>query len=390
MQALLNNSGLYHIAGVHDLWINIPGVILISFIITYVLIPPIIRISKKHNFVDIPGQRKAHKVPVPTLGGAGIFMGFFIASLPWTIPGINAQILFITASLLILFFLGIIDDLKELSASRKLLFQIITAFLIAFSGIRIESLSGFLGIYEIPVVAQYILTIILIAGVTNAFNLIDGIDGLAGGIALINAVFMGVILTLSGYYIFGMIAFALAGSLIAFLRYNFYPAKIFMGDTGSLVIGFTMSLLGIFIIQHATAISSAINISGNIMIVISGILLIPVYDTIRVAIVRIQHKKSPFRPDKNHIHHLLTETGYNHKKAAIILYVSNLSIIAAGFLLKDLNPNFSIPVLFVMAVLLTEMLNIRRIILNKIKARFLGNKADDIVSENRFLQKNLK
>ncbi|MBU2649653.1 MAG: undecaprenyl/decaprenyl-phosphate alpha-N-acetylglucosaminyl 1-phosphate transferase [Bacteroidetes bacterium] len=351
--------------------------------------PAIIRAGVRFELTDKPDQRKLHKNPIPTLGGIGIFLGFFLTSVTFMIFSGNTQFYYIIASLIILFVLGILDDLKDLSPSKKFLVQFITAFLIAFSGIRIEGFYGFLGIQEIPVWFQYMLTIVIIVGVTNAFNLIDGIDGLAGGVSFINTTLIGIIFLLAGESVFSILAFALAGSLLAFLYYNFHPAKIFMGDTGSLIIGFTLAVIGILIIQKATVITESLNLNGNIMIVMVGIFLIPVYDTLRVFIVRMKNKKSPFRPDKNHIHHLLIETGYNHTRSALVLYFSNLVIIGAGFMMKTLNPNFAIPVLFILAILMTEMLNIRRIILNQIRERFLHKKADEIFSENRFLSKNL-
>lgn len=351
--------------------------------------PQVIRLGLKLELVDKPDHRKLHKSPIPTLGGIAIFIGFFITAIAFMISSGNSQFLYIIGCLIILFILGIIDDLKDLSASKKFLVQFITAFLIAFSGIRVNNLYGLFGFYELPMVIEYVLTIFVIVGVTNAFNLIDGIDGLAGGVSFINSAFIGIILFISGNLFFSIVAFALAGSLLAFLWFNFHPAKIFMGDTGSLIIGFLLAILGIFIIQEAVAINFALGIKGNIMIVIVGIFLIPVYDTLRVFIVRIKQKKSPFKPDKNHIHHLLIETGYNHTRSALVLYMSNILIIGAGFLMKDLNPNFAIPVLFILAILMTEMLNIRRIIINKIQARFLSKKANEIFSENRFLSKNM-
>ncbi len=370
-------------------WIISGMIPIVSFLITFFLMPQVIRLGLKLDLVDKPDHRKLHKNPIPTLGGIAIFIGFFITSIAFMISSGNSQFWYIIGCLVTLFILGIIDDLKDLSASKKFLVQFLTAFLIAYSGIRIGNLYGLFGFYELPLAIEYILTIFVIVGVTNAFNLIDGIDGLAGGVSFINSTFIGIILLISGNFFYSIVAFALAGSLLAFLWYNFHPAKIFMGDTGSLIIGFLLAILGIYIMQEAAQINFALGISGNIMIVIVGIFLIPVYDTLRVFIVRIKQRKSPFTPDKKHIHHLLIETGYNHTRSALVLYMSNILIIGAGFLMKNLNPNFAIPVLFILAILMTEMLNIRRIIINKIQARFLSSKADEIFSENRFLSKNM-
>lgn len=369
----------------------IPGVIsFVSFLITFLIMPQVIRLGIHYELVDKPDHRKLHKNPVPTLGGIAIFIGFFLTSIAFMISSGNPQFYYIIGCLLVLFAMGIMDDLRDLSPSKKFLIQFITAFLIAYSGIRVNNFHGLFGIYELNTAVEYILTVFIIVGVTNAFNLIDGIDGLAGGVSFINSTFIGIILLISGNVFFSIIAFALAGSLLAFLWYNFHPARIFMGDTGSLIIGFILAILGIYIIQESYTINFIMGFQGDIMIIIVGIFLIPVYDTLRVFIVRMKQKKSPFRPDKNHIHHLLIETGYNHTRSALVIYISNMVIIGAGFVMKDLNPNFAIPVLFILAILMTEMLNIRRIILNRIQARSLNNKANEIFTENRFLSKNMK
>jgi UDP-N-acetylmuramyl pentapeptide phosphotransferase/UDP-N-acetylglucosamine-1-phosphate transferase len=163
---------------------------------------------------------------------------------------------------------------------------------------------------------QYVFTIIAIAGVTNAFNLIDGIDGLAGGLSLISLVSAGALLSISGDHFFALLAFAMAGGVAGFLFFNYYPAKIFMGDTGSLVIGFMLAVLSIRIMQVYTIPVGEIN---NIPVIALSLVLIPVFDTLRVFLFRILRGKSAFSPDKTHIHHLLTNAGYNHGLVARLI-----------------------------------------------------------------------
>jgi len=301
------------------------------------LIPLIIDFSKKLDLVDRPDERKVHVNPIPNLGGIAIFIGFFISTLGWMIAyggagGINMEIILVIYGLLVLFVMGMIDDQIDMKASHKFLIQIIVAVLIAAVGVRINSFNGIFFIWDLPVAFQYLFTILLVVGLTNAFNLIDGIDGLAGGLALINALVMGITLYNPGELLSSLIAFGLAGSLFGFLIFNFNPAKIFMGDTGSLVIGYLMAVLGIFLLNRSKLVFGlSEEESAQTTILVVGILVLPVYDTIRVFASRIAKGNSPFKPDKTHAHHLLIQAGFNHKKSAIILYVANIIIIGVAF-----------------------------------------------------------
>ena len=183
-----------------------------AFVVTLITIPPIITLVKKYRLYDIPDARKEHSAPIPTMG-------------------------------------GIMDDLKDLSAKYKFIVQAGLAALIAVSGIRITSFEGLLGIHELPIMAQYSFTFLAIVGITNAFNLIDGIDGLAGGLGFMSLITLGIFLTMSGDVNTALIAFALAGGILAFMYFNLNPARIFMGDTGSLVLGFVVAVLCIRLMQ---------------------------------------------------------------------------------------------------------------------------------------------
>src|SRR4029079_9239925 len=178
----------------------------------------------------------------------------------------------------VLFAIGMMDDLKNLSARYKLAIQLAVALLIAFSGVRITSFNGLFGIYELPVSAQYTFTILAIAGITNAFNLIDGIDGLAGGLGFMSLVMLGLFLTLSGDANNAIIAFALGGGLLGFLYYNFNPARIFMGDTGSLGLGFVISVRCVRLIQLNSGLASPV--IPHVPVFAMSIVAIPVFDTL--------------------------------------------------------------------------------------------------------------
>src|SRR6185503_12393696 len=188
-------------------------------------------------------------------------------------------------SIIVLFGLGIMDDLKDLSAKYKFIIQFGLAALIALSGIRITSFNGLFGIQDLNLSAQYTLTILAIVGITNAFNLIDGIDGLAGGLGFMSLLTIGLFLTMSGDGNTALIAFALGGAVLAFLYFNFNPARIFMGDTGSLVLGFVIAVLGIRLMQ--VNLHAAKPVLPHAPVFVFGIVLIPVFDTLRVFGIRI-------------------------------------------------------------------------------------------------------
>jgi UDP-N-acetylmuramyl pentapeptide phosphotransferase/UDP-N-acetylglucosamine-1-phosphate transferase len=212
--------------------------------------------------------------------------------------------------------------------------QVAVASLIAFSGVRIESFNGIFGIYELPLTAQYSFTVIAITGITNAFNLIDGIDGLAGGLGFMSLMILGLFLTLSGDANNAIIAFALGGGLLGFLYYNFNPARIFMGDTGSLVLGFVVSVLCIKLIQLNNG--HFVRLLPHAPVFALSIVAIPVFDTLRVFTLRIWRGKSPFDPDKNHIHHILTNNGWGHRFTARMICGVHAIILVLGYFLKDL------------------------------------------------------
>ncbi len=357
-----------------------------AVILSALAIPYIIKLSKKYQLVDKPDQRKVHKTPIPTLGGVGFFIAFLVVALFWIIRTGQVSDFVLLGGLIVLFVMGIFDDTLDLRASLKFLIQIFVSLTIAYFGFRIESLNGVFGIHEMPVWIQYAFTVLLITGLVNAFNLIDGIDGLAGGLGFINSLVLGTILALQGNVLYATLAITFAGALLGFLFFNFNPAKIFMGDTGSLVIGFLMALFGIVVIkgENISDLTHETVVSG-LTIVVVGILLLPVYDTLRVFSERILKKSSPFKPDKTHVHHLLIETGARHKRAALILYFANITIIVLSYLLREANPSFSVILLFVIAAIMSESINLKKFLMELALGKKASEGSKQIVSENRFL-----
>jgi len=311
------------------------GAFACSFILTYLVMPSIIDLAYKKKLFDVPDERKVHTRQIPSIGGIGIFIGVLITFTVFSSQSIFSEYKYILTAYLLLFFMGVKDDLVPMKALPKLFLQILAAAILAFGGIRIESLFGMFGIEELNIYVSYIFTIFFIVGVTNAFNLIDGIDGLAGGLGGINCISLGSLLLWLNDYNYAILAFAITGSLFAFLRYNFgkFPNKTFMGDAGSLLLGLTVTILAIQFMSSPIA-EERLSIVSPFAIVM-GIIAIPVFDTLRVFSLRISKGQSPFSPDKNHVHHELLSSGLSHKNASIVLYVGNLILICNVLFFKS-------------------------------------------------------
>lgn len=325
-----------------------------AFVVTLLAIPPIISLIRRYRLFDMPNARKEHINPVPTMGGIAIVGGMLISLLMWFPFSYEmGQICFFFA-IAGLFALGIMDDLKDLSAKYKFIIQIGLAALIALSGIRIYSFDGLFGIHELPVISQYTFTILAIVGITNAFNLVDGIDGLAGGIGFMSLVTVGMFLTMSGDNNTALVAFALAGGILAFLYFNFNPARIFMGDTGSLVLGFVIAVLCIRLLQVNAITTSPLLEHAPVFVL--GIVLIPVFDTLRVFAIRIWKGKSPFAADRTHIHHLLTNEGFSHVFAVRVICFIHAFILIEVYLLRNFRQELILLALTLFMIIVSAIL----------------------------------
>lgn len=333
---------------------------LTAFVVAMVSIPPVIMLVNKYRLHDIPGERKEHSTPTPTLGGIAIMAGTVISLGFWFPFSVSPEILTSFLAIAILFAMGITDDLKDLPAKYKFIVEIALALLVALSGIRITTFGGLFGLNELSISAQYTFTILAIVGITNAFNLIDGIDGLAGGLSFMSLVTLGIFLTISGDKSFALIAFALAGSVLAFLYFNMNPAKIFMGDTGSLVLGFVIAILCTRIIQINSMTVQPLLKTAPLFAL--GMVLIPVFDTIRVFSFRIWKGQSPFNADRTHIHHLLTNAGFSHGLTSKIICVIHGFILIEVYWLKQSRPEFILCMLVAaMTVVTIVFYNIQRL-----------------------------
>ena len=291
----------------------------LAFIITYTSIPVIINVSVIKKLFDEPNARKSHSNPIPSLGGLGIFAGLIMACLMTISFDSAVEFQYFFAACLVIFFLGLQDDILVLTALKKFIGQIIAAFIIIYKcGIIIKSMHGLFGVHELPEVFSLALTYFTVIVIINSFNLIDGVDGLAGSLGLFTSLVFGIYFYIVGHLAYSTFAFALAGTLLAFLIFNHSPARIFMGDTGSLLIGMANAILVIHFINVADSPGTPFPIDAAPAVGVA-ILIVPLYDTLRVFAIRIFNRRSPFSPDRNHVHHLLLDRGMSHTATTFTL-----------------------------------------------------------------------
>lgn len=310
--------------------------LLIAFGVAFFAIPAIINVAQQKKLFDIPDERKIHQSPIPSLGGLGIFAGFIISTLYSLSFASNQEFQYFLAATVVIFFLGLKDDILIISPVKKFIGQVLAAFLIIYKGgVQIHSMHGFLGINELPESASLMLTYFTVLVIINSFNLIDGVDGLAGSLGLLASASLGFFFFAISEPGYAMIAFSLAGASIAFLIYNFQPAKIFMGDTGSMLIGLINALLVIQFINFSS-VNLAMPMTSGAAIGFS-VLFIPLLDTLRVFAIRIFNRRSPFSADRNHIHHLLLDLKLSHKAITLSLVGLNFTVIVLNYLLRGLG-----------------------------------------------------
>lgn len=303
---------------------------LTAFALTYFAIPSIIKVAHQKKLFDVPVGRSSHTVSTPSLGGIAIFSGAIFSFIMWTPFEEFANLQYILCAFIILFLVGARDDIAPLSPKYKLAGQILAALILIFkSDIILHGFYGLFGITaDIPYWISVVITLFTMLVIINAFNLIDGIDGLAGSIGVLIIGTLGAWFFLTGNWGYTAIAFATVGAITGFLRYNFTPAKIFMGDTGALLIGLASSILVIEFIDMNTDLEASNPYKFNASPVVAiGILIIPLFDTLRVFVTRIIRGHSPFHPDRRHIHHLLIDYGLGHTTATMILFFVNMVFI---------------------------------------------------------------
>lgn len=336
----------------------IAAAIMISFFIVLFATPSFIKVAELKNLFDEPGDlRKLHNKNVPSMGGIMIFAGtlfsFFICY-----PSLDiGYIKYLVPSILVLFFIGIKDDIIGTAPVKKLVGHLLVAFImVLMAEIKITSLYGIFEIRELPDWASISLSIFTYVVVINSFNLIDGVDGLAGGVGCIAATAFGIWFLLLGSMVDAIIAFALAGALLGFLRFNFYPANIFMGDSGSLIVGLIICVLAIRVIEFKPDVIPPDMKWISKPIFAMAVLSYPLLDTFRIFVYRMIKGTSPFTADKNHIHHRLIKLGLNHAQTVCVIYLFNALLITYAILVQGINTSITFLILAAIVFLLMGIL----------------------------------
>ena len=346
-------------------------VAIISFSFTAISIPQIVKVAELKHLYDTPNSRKVAKTIVPTLGGIAIFIGL---TLGVTLGGDSFpfyDLKFIFASLLVTFFAGIKDDLVGISAKNKLIALAFSIAIIAFfANLRFTYLYGVFGINQIGFIPSTLLTFFVGIVIINSMNLIDGIDGLASAIAIQISTILGVWFSMIGLPEYALLAFSLAGSSLAFFMFNVFGSrhKIFMGDTGSLLIGTLIFVLAVKF-NEFNATHTGDYVIKSVPAVLIGFMTYPLFDVLRVFFLRIVIiKRSPFTPDKNHIHHRLLVLNLNHLQATAIIFFVNLFFIIGSLILQQYLGVIEITlIIFATALILSTILELIILLKKKIQ-----------------------
>lgn len=349
-----------------DLLANALIIFVLSFAVASICVPLVIKLAIKKRLMGEYGEgRHVHRGFVPRLGGVAVYAGFFFSQV-YLIIAHNSQaeglskdyylLLFCSA---LLFFLGTLDDLVDIKANMKFVIQILVSVLIAsVADVRITSFYGLFGVEELPLWFSHLFSITVITFFINAYNLIDGIDSLSSSVGMYVMFCFGGVFLLNDAFMDSLIAFSVFGALLGFWFYNKPPAKIFMGDSGTLSMGLIMAYFAIRVSNIP------IDPSGSISPVFAMVVLAyPVIDTLRVFTKRILRGVSPFTPDKNHIHHLLLQLGYSHGKATLLVIIFSVALSYIAYLLRE-TPTVSF---FTMVTLILIFANLPSFILKRRK-----------------------
>ena len=315
-------------------------------------VPPILRVAHAKKLFDPVNSRKIHKPNVPPLGGIAIFISFILTTIVVTDGYSFDSLKYIIAAVILMFFIGLKDDLLTISVKKKLIVQLFAAMLlITLGNLRFTSFQGILGIYDINYFGSLVFSLFVIILIINAFNLIDGIDGLASGLTILSGSAFGILFYLEGNIQFSIMSFALVGSLSGFFIYNVFGKrnKLFMGDSGSLIIGLIISTLVIKFNETNIVKSIPYFIIGAPAVSLA-IIIIPLIDTVRVMAIRIGLKRSPFSADRNHIHHCILKMHPSHLKSTILIVSINGVIITMSLFLNFISLNVNLQFISVVLI----------------------------------------
>ena len=333
--------------GIPQFYVKLGLGMLCSFLLTFYTIPTVVKISRRKNLMDEPGARSSHLRKIPNLGGISMFYSLAVCASIFAFE-LFEMYKFLFASLVILLYIGVMDDIVVMRAYKKLFAQIVvTSLMVIGSDVRIRSFFGLFGIYELNYFFSVAMSIFTFIVLINAFNLIDGIDGLAGGYSILCSAMFGISYYRLGEYNYPLVVLSgvIIGSAIGFLYFNlsnYRNNKIFMGDTGSMILGFLLAFTAIcfidifidkklpeiprYYLQSAPAVAMAI-------------LILPIIDTLNVFMIRICNGKSPLVADKNHIHHSLLKLGLTHRRSTTYILMYYLFIVSMAYFFRHINVN---------------------------------------------------
>lgn len=334
---------------------------LTAFLVVLFTMPSLIKVARMKHLVDEPSEeRKLHHRSIPTIGGIIIFAAIIFSYSLWfptaestlgaflpsdfgamykEMGAAYADFKIVIAAMVLLFFIGVKDDIIGFSPVKKLVGHFGVAYILVIIGdIRIHDMHGILGLYELPHAISIAFSFFTYIVLVNAFNLIDGVDGLAGGVGLISAMTYGVWLYWAGDVALALLSFTLAGALVGFLVFNTHPARIFMGDSGSLIIGAILSVLAMRIVDHDISRLPVWLRTVPTPLFAMGAIAYPLVDTFRVFVVRMARGRSPFHADRNHIHHRLLALGLGHRGTVLVLYGYSIALILLSLVTRDVQP----------------------------------------------------
>lgn len=363
---MIFNTELYELYIPPDLLIGIAC--LVAFLVSFSAIPGIVKIAREKSLMALPNGRTSHEIPTPNLGGVAIFAGVILSSVLFTGFGTAHELKYIMAGMLILFFVGLKDDLLPLPAYQKFIGQSLATLIILVPGdLYLHSLHGLLGIHELSYFSGIAITFVLFLALINSFNLIDGIDGLASGLGILASLFFGIVFLLNGSLAYAIMSFVLTASLLAFFYFNVFSKKnkIFLGDTGSMLIGLLVAILAIkyLNIENGTLFFHQNNTAPALLL---SVLIIPLFDTGRVMMVRISQRKSPFAADRIHIQHHMLRLSNSHLAASLKILCANTLFIAIPLLFRNLSVE---ELTLMILALATALFNIP-VYINKLKQKY--------------------
>jgi UDP-GlcNAc:undecaprenyl-phosphate GlcNAc-1-phosphate transferase len=333
--------------------------VILSFLTAYAVVflsmPAVLKVAHSKRLFDEPSERSSHSRSIPRIGGVALFGGLLLAAILWAPPASFKDLQFVILALGLLFFFGIKDDTVGLTARTKLIVQSVAAIIVcALADIRISSLQGVLGIEQLPWLASLLFSAFVVVVIINAFNLVDGINGLAAGTASVVLLLAAVWFSLAGLPAFAVLAAAATGAALGFLPWNVSQARTFMGDTGAWSLGLVTAVLIIRFLECQTDPSYGMLVFRSAPAVALGLLSLPLIDTTRVFILRITRGRSPFAADRSHLHHLLIDAGFSHMQATAILVGTNILFIAVVTAFDPIGTHPLLVLIFFLAIALTQ------------------------------------